>query len=263
MDIDQELVAKVDSELSMEKHMGDVTKLSPELKQYLEEGPFKIVDSPGTEEIVLTRNFGNEKITVTFSIDDLNALIDENEENDEALFDDEENSPDAIEGTTDGGKSGQSRSSRSSGSKSRTPEEESGLEESEEQEQEQGQDEELAPTYRANLQVAIEKKGQGSLRIAAAAQDGVIAIENVFYFTPEGEKQALKPAQLQGDATKEPYAGPQFNNLDEDLQVLFESYLEERGIDTRLAMFVPEYTEWKEQQEYVRWLNNLKKFVEA
>jgi complement component 1 Q subcomponent-binding protein len=52
------------------------------------------------------------------------------------------------------------------------------------------------------------------------------------------------------------YTGPPFNNLDEDLQILLEKYLEERGINTRLALFIPDYIDHKEQKEYIRWLNS-------
>ena len=38
-------------------------------------------------------------------------------------------------------------------------------------------------------------------------------------------------------------------------------YLEERGINTRLALFIPDYIDHKEQKEYIKWLNNVKNFV--
>ena len=40
----------------------------------------------------------------------------------------------------------------------------------------------------------------------------------------------------------------------QDLQVLLERYLEERGINTALALWVPEYIDFKEQREYLDWL---------
>lgn len=53
------------------------------------------------------------------------------------------------------------------------------------------------------------------------------------------------------------YLGPPFGNLDEDLQVILERYLDERGINTALALFVPDYVDYKEQREYVTWLNGM------
>lgn len=73
----------------------------------------------------------------------------------------------------------------------------------------------------------------------------------------------------------------QFDTLDIAVQEEFEKFLTERGINDALAMFIPEYAEHKEQkvrlrqshwlclsankwlQEYVGWLNNVKKFIEA
>jgi len=59
------------------------------------------------------------------------------------------------------------------------------------------------------------------------------------------------------------YPGPPFGSLDEDLQILMERYLEDRGINQALALFVPDYLDMKEQKEYLSWLNNIKGFVDA
>jgi hypothetical protein len=40
----------------------------------------------------------------------------------------------------------------------------------------------------------------------------------------------------------------QFDHLDVAVQELFEQYLEERGINSSLAIFIPEYAEMKEQK---------------
>ena len=67
----------------------------------------------------------------------------------------------------------------------------------------------------------------------------------------------LKSKSAENDYQSEGlYAGPEFGNLDEDLQVLFEKYLDERGINTALALFIPDYIEYKEQKEYLRWLES-------
>jgi complement component 1 Q subcomponent-binding protein len=62
---------------------------------------------------------------------------------------------------------------------------------------------------------------------------------------------------------REAYMGPPFSNLDEDLQILMEKFLEERGINTSLALFIPDYVDYKEAREYEAWLNGLKDFVDA
>jgi complement component 1 Q subcomponent-binding protein len=67
------------------------------------------------------------------------------------------------------------------------------------------------------------------------------------------------------------------------VQEEFEKFMQERGVNESLALFIPEYAEYKEQQvgpcdliapgrlkqwvlvllqEYVKWLNNVKSFID-
>ena len=55
------MVAKLESELSMENEMKENSEVPISVKEYLENGPFEIKDTPGHEEVVLTRKFGDEK----------------------------------------------------------------------------------------------------------------------------------------------------------------------------------------------------------
>jgi complement component 1 Q subcomponent-binding protein len=59
-EVDEELVAKFESELELEAEVSD-QGVSPAIKEYLENGPFEIEDIPGQEDVVLTRKFGDEK----------------------------------------------------------------------------------------------------------------------------------------------------------------------------------------------------------
>ena len=56
----EELVAKIQSEISMEEDMKEDDDLSANIKEYLENSPFELKDTPGTQDVVLTRKFGNE-----------------------------------------------------------------------------------------------------------------------------------------------------------------------------------------------------------
>ena len=58
------------------------------------------------------------------------------------------------------------------------------------------------------------------------------------------------------------YTGPPFGQLDEEVQGMLEQYLDARGINTALALFIPDYIDVKEQKEYLSWLGRVKKFVE-
>ena len=114
-------------------------------------------------------------------------------------------------------------------------------------------EEDQDPGFPARVNVTIEKAGtEGALQVESVAQDGIIAIENVYYF-PKAEYADAATAE-QDWSRKLMYTGPPYGNLDQDLQVLLERYLDERGINTALALWVPEYIDFKEQREYLRWL---------
>jgi Mitochondrial glycoprotein len=58
------------------------------------------------------------------------------------------------------------------------------------------------------------------------------------------------------------YAGPVFEQLNEELQDSFYSYLEERAIGEDLSFFVLSYSRVKEQSEYSNWLNKVMTFAD-
>lgn len=123
----------------------------------------------------------------------------------------------------------------------------------EEEDGEAGEGEISAP-YPTTLNVTITKAGKGAVQITAIAQDGYIEIEDVFYF-PKADVADPQTADKMHER-QHVYAGPPFGNLDTDLQSMLYKYLEERGVDGQLAMFVPDYIDYKEQREYVQWLES-------
>lgn len=117
------------------------------------------------------------------------------------------------------------------------------------------------PSVPCRLNVVVEKPGKGALAVEAVAQDGAIVVENLYYY--QDAKLAYAATADASHASQDVYPGPPFGSLDEDLQILMERYLEERGITTALAVFVPDYMDMKEQKEYLAWLNNVKSFVDT
>ena len=104
------------------------------------------------------------------------------------------------------------------------------------------------------MSITIERPGKGALALEAIAQDGLMMIDNVHYYK---DARLVEPkTSEQETASAKSYTGPPFGNLDEDLQVLFEKYLDERGVNTTMALFVPEYIDFKEQREYLGWLTS-------
>jgi complement component 1 Q subcomponent-binding protein len=129
------------------------------------------------------------------------------------------------------------------------------------EEQEGEGEEEQEQSFPARLNIVVEKAGKGALAVEAVVQEGMVVIDNVFYYADASHAHGKTAEKVH--ERQDLYVGPPFSNLDEDLQVLLERYLDERGINAALALFVPDYIDMKEQKEYLRWLENVKGFVEA
>ncbi|KAL9052326.1 MAG: hypothetical protein Q9162_005470 [Coniocarpon cinnabarinum] len=247
----------------MEKEMRDTDLPPNHIKEYVDNSAFTIQDTPGQEEVVMTRSFGDEKIKVTFSVDDLNNTEEEPDQLNEAGM------PEALEDLADvpsdtqsGGANtkGAVNQGRTAGGNFRVAPEDSVAPADRDGEEGEADEQKNDPTFPAHISVVVERPGKGALQLETVAQDGLIAVDSVYYYSdakhldPKNAEQEAQAARL--------YTGPPFSNLDEDLQVLFEKYLDERGINTTMALFVPEYIDYKEQKEYLNWLQNVKKFVD-
>ncbi|KFY72507.1 hypothetical protein V499_07355 [Pseudogymnoascus sp. VKM F-103] len=224
-EVDDELVAKLESEISMEQEMKENSEVPQSVREYLENGPFEIQDVEGSEEVVLTRTYGEESIRVSFSVADLNAIDPEADYEDRAMADEED------------------------------------IEQQEKELAEEEGESEATDSFPVRINVIIEKANKGALAVETIAQDGQIIIDNVYYYKDAAQARA-KTAEL-AHTRQDLYVGPPFGNLDEDLQITLERYLDERGINTALALFAPDYIDMKEQKEYLAWLANVKGFVEA
>lgn len=123
----------------------------------------------------------------------------------------------------------------------------------------EGEESDAAPPCRLN--VVVEKEGKGALNIEATAQEGQIMVDNFYYY--DNAKFAHSENAEVAHQAQDAFPGPPFGTLDEDLQILLERYLEERGVTQALAVFVPDYMDLKEQKEYSAWLKNVKTFIDA
>ncbi|SLM37008.1 Mitochondrial glycoprotein [Lasallia pustulata] len=265
-EMDQELSAKIDSELQMEKEMRDSDEIPETIRDYLEDGPFELHDTPGQEDVCLTRRYGNETIRITFSIADLNSLTDEDRFTEDPALQDEDSDSIPEEGQSGGAQSkGTINQGRSRGGNINVAPEDAvapaDRSELADDESAYNEDADADASFPARVHVTIEKAGHGALQVETVAQDGMIVIENVYYF-PNAELADAKTAD-QDWTRRGLYTGPPFGNLDQDLQVMLERYLDERGVNTALALWVPEYIDFKEQREYLTWLANVKSFVDA
>lgn len=220
----------------------------------------QIEDKPGHQEVVLTRTFGDEKIRVTFSTEDLHNMDDQNAAmEDDAMYDQDMEEFDGQSGGANT-KGAINQGNTRDGNLRIAPEDRVAPADREELDDEFDEHDEGQEGFPAHVQIRIERPGKGALSIEATAQDGDFLIEDLAHYS---EAELAVPRTAEANWKKQYlYSGPPFANLDEDLQVLLEKYLEERGINTRMALFIPDYIDHKEQREYIQWLNKLKKFVE-
>ncbi|KAL0259850.1 Mitochondrial acidic protein mam33 [Diplodia seriata] len=259
-EVQDALVAKLESELSLEGDVEEPEAYSANIKDYFENSAFAVKDVPGQEEVVLTRKYNNENISVTFSISDISESSPEDEMDDPALFDEDADIDGQSGGANTKGSVAQGRTP--GGNLKVAPEDKVSPADRSELEGEEYAEEDQPSSFPARAVITITKDGQkGALSIEAIAQDSAFQINNVHYF-PEAEQAEPKTAEKDW-ARRNTYPGPLFGQLDEDLQLLLEEFLEERGIDTRMALFIPDYIDYKEQREYLKWLENLKGFVSA
>jgi complement component 1 Q subcomponent-binding protein len=228
--VDEELSVKLASEIEFENDVKENEPLPASVKDFLDNSQFKLEDTPGKEDVILTRTYGDEKITVSFSIADLHNYEPDMMDEDPAMEDE-------LSG----------EGNRSAAEAEQANEDLEG-----------GSEDAAAP---ARLNIVVEKPGKGALNIEALAQDGTIVVENLYYY--KDAKLAHSSNAEAVHAAQDAYPGPPFGTLDEDLQILMERYLEERGITQALAVFVPDYMDVKEQREYLAWLNNVKSFIDA
>eukprot|EP00640_Fibrocapsa_japonica_P004007 CAMPEP_0113936072 /NCGR_PEP_ID=MMETSP1339-20121228/3060_1 /TAXON_ID=94617 /ORGANISM="Fibrocapsa japonica" /LENGTH=223 /DNA_ID=CAMNT_0000938411 /DNA_START=137 /DNA_END=808 /DNA_ORIENTATION=- /assembly_acc=CAM_ASM_000762 len=114
-----------------------------------------------------------------------------------------------------------------------------------EQGTEEGEMEEEPPAFKPFM-VKVEK-GQQKLVFNLLAFDSIV-IDSVYI---EGGDD--------GDMNQ--YLGPEFDSLETDLQDAFADYLAARGIDADLATWIVMFSDYKEQYEYMKWLETTAAFV--
>ncbi|KIX00683.1 uncharacterized protein Z518_09748 [Rhinocladiella mackenziei CBS 650.93] len=251
---DLELAEKFNSERMLELESNNPNKPAS-IEEFLQTSPWQIEDIPGTHEVVLRRDFGNEKIKIELSVTEIDNTAEEDE------FDqmDEDG---ALEDEADYGmgKSTINQSGPRGGKTDVVAEDRTASADRAEAGDAGDTDTELSPAFPVRLTITITKPGKRAVEIRAIAEEGAIEIGTMSFFPKESLLEAQTPKEAQ--EARSLYAGPPVANLDPELQAMLDKYLEERGIDTQLANFLPEYVEYKEQREYVQWLDNMKQFIE-
>ncbi|XP_015897155.2 uncharacterized protein At2g39795, mitochondrial [Ziziphus jujuba] len=111
-------------------------------------------------------------------------------------------------------------------------------------------DEDVSDQSSIPLVVSVSKGSGLHLEFGVTAYPDEITIDSLSIKQPEGSEEQLA------------YEGPEFSDLDENLQKAFLKYLEVRGINPSTTNFLHEYMIKKDNKEYLEWLKNLKNFIE-
>lgn len=190
------------------------------LEEFRAEGVWEIIEQPGSDDVSITRKFGNETLKLTFQISDLDHPADADLDAEGA-----ESSSGGV-ADVDGVEAADAEGS--------------------------------APYITCSLLVTKAAHPSAMAVDLEAADDG-FEITNVAMF----DKATAEAQGAEGDwERRSRYMGPVFEDLDEGVQDAFNAYLAERGVDDALAQFVIDYAAWKEQKDYVNWLEQVKGFVQ-
>ncbi|MCL7038792.1 hypothetical protein MKW94_011613 [Papaver nudicaule] len=99
------------------------------------------------------------------------------------------------------------------------------------------------------LVVSVSKTSGPLLEFSVMAYPDQISIDSLSVKEPNASEELI------------PYEGPDFLDLDENLQKAFHKYLEIRGIKPSTTNFLHEYMINKDSREYLNWLKDVKAFV--
>ncbi|CAO2193597.1 unnamed protein product [Urochloa humidicola] len=109
---------------------------------------------------------------------------------------------------------------------------------------------EKPPQSSVPLTVTITKGDGPVLEFTCTAYPDEVLIDSLSVSQPSGDDEADLIA----------YEGPDFNDLDENLQRAFHKYLELRGISPLTTNFLHEYMINKDSREYLLWLRKMKDY---
>ncbi len=109
------------------------------------------------------------------------------------------------------------------------------------------------------MTVLVEKPNAGCMELSVTMDGETFFIEQVSFGS---DASLMLGTTAEADWTRRgAYGGPVFQDLDEELQNQFHEFLTERGFNSDLANFIRPYVEFKEQKEYMGWLENTASFI--
>ncbi|KAJ2081606.1 Mitochondrial acidic protein mam33 [Coemansia sp. RSA 988] len=182
---------------------------------------FKVKTEAGKNVVLLTKQFGNESITVSFdvqeilNVDDPIADISVYRENDQG----------------DTTKEAEKRA------------------------------DDAPEDFPIHFTATFSKPDAPVFYMELESSEGEIGVDHMRFMPDEATATGTDMASewVRGQA----YCGPIFGQLSDDLKENIDAFLSERNIDTALTLFMQDYIEFKEQSEYLTWLQKFKGFIDA
>ncbi|KAF3338997.1 Mitochondrial glycoprotein [Carex littledalei] len=108
------------------------------------------------------------------------------------------------------------------------------------------------------LAVEVSKKDSDS---EPESESGGIIMQFLCSAWPDAMDVDRVYAGPRGIYAIKPYMGPEFKDLDEEVQKAVQDYLEQRGVNDELAAFLHKYAANKDRTEHVRWLQNIESYM--
>jgi complement component 1 Q subcomponent-binding protein, mitochondrial len=214
------------------------TKAPEHIQSFIQKYGWIIQDQDNCMDIVLRKTIGPEEIMVTFSasqIDESELTVEEEEEMQGGY---REEKPQSL------GKEELPRG------------------QTVDEDIDQVNEDEDLPYGMEELDFMVMVKKQNdkpALLFDCIAINGTVEIESLRYL-PDGTLVNASDIKATRDRSNS-YQGPIMSTLESKVQEAFFDYLETRSVDENLAVFIRDYIAFKEQKEYVRWLENVQKFI--
>lgn len=127
-----------------------------------------------------------------------------------------------------------------------------------EEEQQDGEETGPSENYCDFTVVIKDTHSNKGLVIDATTMDSEIAFNSVM--VADDVKKVLGMQRFERSLNE--YNGPDFNTLDERIQTSMTEYLEGYGVNEHLATFVEVMSLDKDQRLYMRWLQDLRSFIQ-
>lgn len=119
--------------------------------------------------------------------------------------------------------------------------------------EEEDEEEEESPAIRFDATVS---RAGTTLHMSCISEDATASIESATVFSGED-------ADKNNVENEESFRGPDLEELPEKVQEAFDLFLtEECGVDEDVAAFIAMWADYREQAEYVGWLDGVRKVME-